>query len=59
MTVSYFLFKKKAPSCLEEGAFCGYFVSSITPLAYLPPGDPGGGNNGNNCRLIIHCNFYT
>jgi len=28
--------KKKAPSWLEEGAFRGFYLFSVTPLAYLP-----------------------
>jgi hypothetical protein len=28
--------KKKAPSWLEEGAFRGFYLFSVIPLAYLP-----------------------
>jgi len=28
--------KKKAPSWLEEGAFRGFYLFSVTSLAYLP-----------------------
>lgn len=30
------LLKKKAPSWLEEGAFRGFYLFSVTPIAYLP-----------------------
>jgi hypothetical protein len=42
------LLKKKAPSCLKEGAFCGFVYIFKIPLAYLPQVDPGAGNNNGN-----------
>jgi len=53
------LVKKKRLPGLEEGAFRGFLFFSVTPLAYLPPRNPGGGCSGCNCWVHIHCIFYT
>jgi hypothetical protein len=40
--------KKKAPSCLEEGAFRGFYLFQL-PISLPSPSEPGGGcGNGSN-----------